>query len=518
MGSFLDRVSKNSTEYIAQMPKEQRKKYGQFFTGQETAKFMASLFDLNALSGTIWILDPGAGSGILSIALLERILQTCTSCTVRLVCYETDERVLPLLRHNLEETAREANGRVSFEIREDNYITSQAGEYNGWLGAEESPQKYDFVIANPPYMKIAKDAPEAKAMHDICYGAPNTYFLFAAMSGFNLKQEGELVYIIPRSWTSGAYFRSFREKFLGECALHRIHLFVSRDKVFENESVLQETMIIKAAKTSHKPDSICISTTQTSTDYSQGTNFTAPYHIVVSGQDSYVFLPTCEADVTLIEELNRWDYTLPELGLAMKTGLTVDFRSKEYLRSVPEDATVPLFFSQHIQNGKVSFPIGKDNEYITMKQPGLLQENKNYLFVKRFTAKEERRRLQCGVYLSRRFPQYPKISTQNKINFIGGCQKLSDCLVYGLYVIFNSSAYDGYYRILNGSTQVNATEINSMPMPPVQTIEEMGKRIMETHDYSEANCNTILRSCFHEENRRSKKNSERAASSGKTAD
>ena len=387
MGSFLDRVSKNSTEYIAQMPKEQRKKYGQFFTGQETAKFMASLFDLNALSGTIWILDPGAGSGILSIALLERILQTCTSCTVRLVCYETDERVLPLLRHNLEETAREANGRVSFEIREDNYITSQAGEYNGWLGAEESPQKYDFVIANPPYMKIAKDAPEAKAMHDICYGAPNTYFLFAAMSGFNLKQEGELVYIIPRSWTSGAYFRSFREKFLGECALHRIHLFVSRDKVFENESVLQETMIIKAAKTSHKPDSICISTTQTSTDYSQGTNFTAPYHIVVSGQDSYVFLPTCEADVTLIEELNRWDYTLPELGLAMKTGLTVDFRSKEYLRSVPEDATVPLFFSQHIQNGKVSFPIGKDNEYITMKQPGLLQENKNYLFVKRFTAK-----------------------------------------------------------------------------------------------------------------------------------
>ena len=49
-----------------------------------------------------------------------------------------------------------------------------------------------------------------------------------------------------------------------------------------------------------------------------------------------------------------------------------------------------------------------------------MQDNKNYLFVKRFTAKEEPRRLQCGVYLAKRFPQYQKISTQNKINFVDG--------------------------------------------------------------------------------------------------
>lgn len=55
-----------------------------------------------------------------------------------------------------------------------------------------------------------------------------------------------MVYIIPRSWTSGAYFKKFRQKFLDEGALEHIHLFVSRDKVFEKESVLQETIIIKA--------------------------------------------------------------------------------------------------------------------------------------------------------------------------------------------------------------------------------------------------------------------------------
>ena len=60
-----------------------------------------------------------------------------------------------------------------------------------------------------------------------------------------------------------------------------------------------------------------------------------------------------------------------------------------------------------------------------------MQDNKNYLFVKRFTAKEEPRRLQCGVYLAKKFPQYQKISTQNKINFVDGVlTEMSECLVY----------------------------------------------------------------------------------------
>lgn len=107
--------------------------------------------------------------------------------------------------------------------------------------------------------------------------------------------------------------------------------------------------------------------------------------------------------------------------------------------------------------------------------------------------KEEQRRLQCGVYLAKKFPTYKAISTQNKINFITGLQGLSDCLVYGLYVVMNSTLYDNYYRILNGSTQVNATEINSMPIPPLTCIENMGKELIKLKDMSEENCDKILR-------------------------
>ena len=180
--------------------------------------------------------------------------------------------------------------------------------------------------------------------------------------------------------------------------------------------------------------------------------------------------------------------------MKMKTGLTVDFRNWDVLRDQAEEKTVPLFYSQHIKDGRVVFPVGKEHEYIMTSQPGLLQPNVNYLFVKRFTSKEESRRLQCGVYLARRHPEYEKISTQNKINFITGLEGLSECVTYGLYVLFNSTVYDRYYRILNGSTQVNSTEINSMPVPPVKIIEKMGRDLMSSKDMSVSACDQILRS------------------------
>ena len=145
----------------------------------------------------------------------------------------------------------------------------------------------------------------------------------------------------------------------------------------------------------------------------------------------------------------------------MKTGLTVDFRNRDILRDEAEEGAIPLFYSQHIKQGKVQFPIQKEHEYVVTDQRGLMQDNKNYLFVKRFTAKEEPRRLQCGVYLAKDFPQYRKISTQNKINFIDGLL-------------------------------TEMSEINAMPVPDLESIQEMGKRLMKSRDYSENNCNMIL--------------------------
>lgn len=497
--SLVDYVFGETIRYLENMPKAKRKEIGQFFTSSETARYMAQMFT-SPKKEILNILDPGTGSGILTAAVIDRLQNETNLKHICITCYEISVDVLPILKHNLEYIRVHSAIPVDYKIIEQNYITSQKDDFNSTLFKTSNPQKYDLIISNPPYKKIRKDSEEAKAVPSLCYGSPNLYSLFASVSLFNLSKDGEMVFIIPRSWTSGAYFQKFREYLFNYGTLKHVHLFVSRDKVFEKESILQETIIIKVDK-SEMRESVKITCSNSNSDFNNVRTINLPYSSVVVGSEKYLFLVTSKDELEVLRTLNQYKNTLPSIGLKMRTGLTVDFRSHEYLRDKSDIDTVPLFYSQHIKNGQVVFPIEKDGEYITIEKDGLIQKNKNYLFVKRFTAKEEKRRLQSGIYLSEYLPNYDKISTQNKINFIDGIGfDMTKEQVYGLYVIFNSTIYDQYYRILNGSTQVNSSEINSMPIPPLTDIEKLGSALMRIDDLSVSTCDKLLGDLIYEQN------------------
>lgn len=480
--SIMNEVVFNTDDFMASIPKSKRKKFGQFFTTASVAKFMSRLFNIDLQKSEMRLLDAGAGTGILCIALIEHIYELGYSGKIELICYETDLSVLPILKKNL--TLAKKTYDISFKIIKDNYLTSQNFGVDSLFDADSN--QYDYIIGNPPYMKISKDAVEAKMMHDICHGAPNLYFLFWAMGIHNLKVNQELVYIIPRSWTSGSYFKRFREYLFSNAVITDIHLFESRDKVFDGDSVLQETVIVKIKKNADEPEMINV-TTSSDSRFKDVRNFKAPYHIVVP-KNRYVYLITSEKDANVVERINKLPKTLPDIHLKMQTGIIVDFRAKEVLRNNMEEGTFPLFYSNHIREGRVVWPIGKEGEFIKTDREAYLQENSDFLLVKRFTSKEEIRRLQCGIYLKQNYRQYKYISTQNKVNFVK-CD--SSCITYGLYVLLNSSLYDSYYRILNGSTQVNSTEINQIPVPPREVIEEMGRELMHL-DLTVFNCDKIV--------------------------
>ena len=63
---MLDYVINSTKSFLENMPKSERKKKGQFFTSKETAEFMANMFDFSNFKETISLLDPGAGTGILT--------------------------------------------------------------------------------------------------------------------------------------------------------------------------------------------------------------------------------------------------------------------------------------------------------------------------------------------------------------------------------------------------------------------------------------------------------------------
>lgn len=59
---------------------------------------MAGLFGVPENKTRLQILDAGAGSGVLSIALIERLQEIPKLQYVHLVCYENDSKIIELLR------------------------------------------------------------------------------------------------------------------------------------------------------------------------------------------------------------------------------------------------------------------------------------------------------------------------------------------------------------------------------------------------------------------------------------
>lgn len=473
----------NTERFLSTTSRAKQKSYGQFFTSESVARYMAQMLQVDTSCPELHLLDPGAGTGVLGIALVEHLrTEIGYRGEIHLTCYETDPLVTPVLMDNLTRLREAYN--IHYTVIVDNYLLSQSFEEER-IFAEKSP-KYDLVISNPPYKKLPKTALEAQAMRNVCYGSPNLYALFCAMSIYNLREGGELVYLIPRSWTSGAYFQRFRSYLHHYSVITDIHTFERRDSVFGSQDVLQEVMILKLRKTTLRPSHITI-TSSDSSDMKNVKSFKAPYTSVVD-HNEYVFLVQDESDAKLLSLLNALPNTLPSLHLKMRTGLVVDFRAREEIARGGEESGYPLFCPSHIRNGKVQWPLGFEGERIATDKLGLLQKNSDYLFVKRFTSKEEKRRLQCGLYLREEHPIHQYISTQNKLNFI---QCDSPTIAYGLYALLSSTLYDRYYRILNGSTQVNSTEVNTMPMPDRNTIELIGRELMN-QEPTEDKCNDII--------------------------
>ena len=482
----------STIEYLGSKTKTERKRIGQFFTSEPAAEFMGCLFDVR--NESIRVADPGAGTGILTSAMLDHFFNSNRVKRVVLDVFENDENVLPTLEHSItlwKSVAAEKGIDLEVTLIKDNFVTcNQLNWHNGFYQGE-----YDFIISNPPYKKISKTDIEARIMDGVVYGQPNLYFLFMAMACNLLKDNGEMVFIVPRSWTSGLYFKAFREYLLTSMRIERIHQFVSRRRVFENEDVLQETIIVKATKTEVGQESIIISSSDSIDDFTEPNILNIPYNLCVEEQgDRFVYLPISEEEVAILSVMEDFEDTLSSLGFRMKTGPTVDFRSMEAIHDEPDEKSLPLLWAYNISSGRIQFPVsGVTGQYISSMRKSLLIEKDNYLIVKRFSSKEERRRLQPAILLSGYLQEYEMFSAENHLNYItnshGG---LEPDEVYGLFVIFNSTLWDRYYRILNGSTQVNASECNSFPMPDLRTVKRFGERIQGEEYLTTELCDSIV--------------------------
>lgn len=173
------KISESNEMFFRQLSREEQKKIGQFTTPMPVAEYMAErlIDDADVLNNqSVKLLDPGAGTGVLGLAVVEKLFLKYPSCKIELVTYENEPIALRVLKSNLslaKSWAAESGLNFSYEIRERNYILEEDGLLEDSVFSFES--NYDLVIANPPYKKLPKDSLEADAMSFVVHGAPNLW-------------------------------------------------------------------------------------------------------------------------------------------------------------------------------------------------------------------------------------------------------------------------------------------------------------------------------------------------------
>ncbi|MCE3268852.1 MAG: site-specific DNA-methyltransferase, partial [Burkholderiales bacterium] len=83
--------------------------------------------------------------------------------------------------------------------------------------------KYTHVILNPPYKKISSDSQHREKLRLVGIEAVNLYSAFVSLAILLMKQMGQLVAIIPRSFCNGPYYKPFRKLILSSCSIEYLH-------------------------------------------------------------------------------------------------------------------------------------------------------------------------------------------------------------------------------------------------------------------------------------------------------
>lgn len=439
--------------------------WGQYFTPPQIAAFMASM--VHVVPGQhLSVLDPGAGTGILGAAV-ARVALAAGASSVRLVAVEAEPETRALLQRSMAFMEIQLGSAFSPQVRGDDFLDLHEPR----IGVAPLPV-FDAVIANPPYFKMS---PTEVRGGD----APNAYARFMEVAAHVLRPGGQLVFIVPRSFASGYYFRRFRSRFHAGMALESVHLFDSRSDAFSEDEVLQENIIVAYRKGGVPRVTIEVSSSAGVSDLDQRRCFEAPRELVFLPSDpaGVLYLPAGPQDAATMRAVQAWPERLSTLGLDISTGPVVPFRT-DAIRREADAETVPLLWMQHVRAGAVRWPLGagfRKTEHIRLDAGNkLLVPNRTYVLMRRFSAKEEARRLTVAVLERGRLPG-AWLGLENHLNFIhqpGG--ELEPRLAWGLGALLGSTLIDDYFRIQSGNTQVSATEIRALPLPGRALLERLG--------------------------------------------
>jgi len=481
--TLLERADLRRLAVSKQLNSKQRAEKGQFFTPLTVARLMASMLSPRKY---VKILDAGAGVGSLVAAGVDEIFKWPTKpAKISVVAYEIEPLLFDLLQETMSEIQLACQSQhldFEYKVYLQDFIEMATRQMPETLFSNTTQFAPNIAILNPPYHKIDSQSMTRQWLRLAGIETGNLYTAFLWLSAILLEPQGEMITITPRSFCNGPYFRPFRKTFFTTTHLTRIHTFSSRNRTFPEDEVLQENIILQVTKSTAQPLTINISASVDAQDDCLSLR-EVDYEQVIKPDDPEYFIHVIPDEIS--SQINQQAQGLPmnlsDLGISVSTGRVIDFRSKPFLSEQSSSDTVPLIYPHHLSKGRVNWPNGNRKKpeaiRVTPQTEELLVKSGHYVLVKRFSPKEENKRVVAAVFDPNQVPS-AQIGFENHLNYFHfNGSGLHPCLAKGLSAFLNTTLIDQYFRHFNGHTQVNATDLRQLKYPTTLSLHAIGSQM-----------------------------------------
>ena len=192
-------------------------------------------------------------------------------------------------------------------------------------------------------------------------------------------------------------------------------------------------------------------------------------------------MPRTERQATLLRRAGAGGSRLADLGYTVSTGPLVWNRHKGSLRVRRREGCYPLLWAESVRsdggfefraakrNHKPYFKPKADERWVVTDFPCVL--------LQRTTAKEQSRRLIAAELPAPFIEANGAVVVENHLNMIKPRNGAPKVALATLAAVLNSELVDQLFRCINGSVAVSAYELEALPLPSLEAMDEIERLV-----------------------------------------
>lgn len=460
---------------------EDVKKFGKFYTPDPVVSHVLGRLEYPGERDR-GLMDPACGTGAFLVQAARRYLKARPGVSWEDLVDEirgvdVDPLAVLIARARILEAALNAGLRIGeAPFRVECRDALEARPYpSGTLFDEDERETADgdlfgYVVGTPPYGKIHSSDPRVWPFKDTIHGHANLYGIFLALAVGMLGNGGRIGFVVPRSFASGLYFKNLRRHLLSVLRVDEVDVFGSRGGVFPG--VLQETLLLLGTK-GGEPGATVVREPKDPGELAAGHDH-GRVVVVPEGKlslgpryDHALILSADLAAHEVLTQVRLRSKPLADHGLKASTGRLVWNRVKEHLRADPEPGALRVYWPANVRPGAFDPDVlekAKPNyAVLNDRTRGALSQPEDLVVTKRTSAKEQARRIEAGLVAR----DHPGLAggffLENHLNFVRRTSGSADLRVVS--AVLNARITNALFAMVNGNTQVSATELMHLPMP-----------------------------------------------------